>query len=112
MLSPVVADGVFANPLMIEPGAVGEPSPAVGLTPSLRKLPSFAGTPPAPTGLSVEPGSDGGSAHAAPASGTDTAAAAAAVTNNFFNMRTPLSMAVSVTAHVTDADGQLNSHCQ
>ena len=32
------------------------------------------------------PGSDGGSAHAAPASGTDTAAAAAAVINSFLIM--------------------------
>src|SRR5215212_11548775 len=88
-----VLPGSFAMVENTVPGAI-EPDPfgfrfgKPGLAADTlsKKLPAFCGMPPSP-GAPGAALSDGGSAHAAPASGTDRAAAAAAVTNSFLSMR-------------------------
>jgi hypothetical protein len=86
--------GNWVNGLMYtDPGGVASPDGfglgvpgCFAVRPVSAKVPNFCGIPPFPIPLSVAPGSDGVSAHATPASGTDTAAAAAAVMNIFLNM--------------------------
>ena len=55
----------------------------------------------------------GGCAHAAPASGTDRAAAAAAVMNSFVSMRfTPIDGLRASAAHVTDPQARRGNRIQ
>src|SRR4029077_1131770 len=85
VLSPLSLNKSLAR-LNSLPGGIGSFDPAKGgLTPVAAKSPSLCGIPPLPTPLSVELGSGGWPAHATPASGTDRAAAAAAVTNSFLS---------------------------
>jgi hypothetical protein len=92
--------GNCVNGLMnTEPGGVGSPDGfrlgvpgCLPVIPVSAKVPSFVGRPPSPIGLSGELGSDGGSAHATSASGTDRAPAAITASNAFLIMFVPPSL--------------------